>query len=518
MPLHTIALLLFYALGYWLALWNGGEGGFHSVWYPAAGLRLAFLWIAGSRFTPAIAMIEILVNLAMGSLSFALADWPITLWGIVSPVLAYGATVAFVRWCCSDVRASLMIPPIPFGLAGVAAPSIAALMALAGALWAPGGMNGASGKDIVTSLIALTLGDLLGVFIVAPPLLWMAQILAPPRKQLRAGLNGLSIPWKSVAEATAILAAAMFATAVLVRISLDSQPAPLILAVAWIGLRFGSSAVWIALAAVLFLMLSASPGNFTTLDRLQHHFDFATVAVAGYLAGIYRDAQKRARTDLERRDRLLFQAERLKTLRAMSVAVIHEISQPLSTLAIEAKHLHEITAHSDEEIVQSAAIVDRKAATLSNLVRRLRRFGGGAVDKPSPLLVAALIESVVAMAEAEAKSEGVVLKVRPIHPDLVVLAQEVELSQAVINLLRNAIHASSDGKVEIGTEQEGGEVTITVSNRCDPGTPLSAGMGIGTLVAQAIVEAHEGRLERLKPHDGLVVASVVLPLRGDLHE
>ena len=41
-------------------------------------------------------------------------------------------------------------------------------------------------------------------------------------------------------------------------------------------------------------------------------------------------------------DRMLFQAERLKTLRAMSVAVIHEISQPLSTLAIEAKHLHEI--------------------------------------------------------------------------------------------------------------------------------------------------------------------------------
>ena len=77
----------------------------------------------------------------------------------------------------------------------------------------------------------------------------------------------------------------------------------------------------------------------------------------------------------------------------MSVAVIHEISQPLSTLAIEARHLHGITADADSEIAESAALIDRKAATLSDLVRRLRRYGGRSVDEPTPLPVTALIDA-----------------------------------------------------------------------------------------------------------------------------
>jgi len=169
-------------------------------------------------------------------------------------------------------------------------------------------------------------GDLLGVLVVTPPLLWLAGLV-----QLRA-LPRLRRPaLRPMAEAGALMAACMWLTLTLWRDGLGVQPAPLMVA-----------------AAV-----------------------FVT-----WLAGSYADAQTASRAVLDRPNRLLFQVERLKTLRAMSVAVIHEISQPLSTLAIETAHLQAATADLPSDIAQSAALVDRKARTLAEMVRRLRRFGG----------------------------------------------------------------------------------------------------------------------------------------------
>ena len=50
----------------------------------------------------------------------------------------------------------------------------------------------------------------------------------------------------------------------------------------------------------------------------------------------FAEAEARSHAEIARRDRMLFQAERLKTLRAMSVAVIHEISQPLAGIMANA--------------------------------------------------------------------------------------------------------------------------------------------------------------------------------------
>lgn len=516
LPDRQVLLLLGpYAAGFafthWIAAAWGGTG-FYSLWYPAAGLRLAFLWHAGARLTPFIAIVEILVGTAKGLFSLGVPDWPLTLWGIVRPVFAYGATVAAIRWLASGSRANVLVPPMPLGLAAVAAPNVAALSALPEALWRPD-LTGVQGvRDMITSLAAFAVGDLLGVLMLAPPLLWITQMFARRRRpRLRIDTGW----WPALAESTALLLGAIGLTEILRRVGLGMQPMPVILAVAWIGLRFGRAPVWLALLVVTLLMLPHTAQGMTTAARLELHLSLATVVVVGYLAGSFADAQRQARVDVERRDRLLFQAERLKTLRAMSVAVIHEVSQPLSTLAIEAKHLHAITGVSDPEIAQSAALIDRKAATLSHLVRRLRGYGGRVVDEPTPLPVSALIESVAALVAPEAKSRGITLKVAPVDPDLVVLAQEVELAQAVVNLLRNAIQAASDGTVRLAAAREGQRAEIIVTNRQGADIAPHGGMGVGTLVARAIVEAHGGAVSRSLTPYGDVIATISLPAIGE---
>ncbi|GAY20979.1 two-component oxygen-sensor histidine kinase FixL [Sphingobium fuliginis] len=501
-----------FAIAHWMAAAWGGAG-FYSVWYPAAGLRLALLWYAGAGLTPFVALAEIMVDIAKGIFSFRTPDWPIVLFGIVRPVFAYGATVGAIRWLVSGSRATILISPMPFGLAAVAAPNVAALSALPEALVCPDMTRVQSVHEVITSLSAFAVGDLLGVLILAPPLLWMAELLTRRRPGMRIGTK---MRWPDLAESSILLLGGIAITDALRRVGLGAQPMPVIFAVAWIGLRFGRAAAWVALAIVTLLMLPQTAQDMTTAARLQLHLGLATVVVVGYLAGSFADAQRQARIDVERRDRMLFQAERLKTLRAMSVAVIHEISQPLSTLAIEARHLRSITGISDPEIAESAALIDRKAATLSNLVRRLRRYGGRAVDEPTPLPVSVLIESVAALAAPEAKSEGVTLKVDPVDPDLVVLAQEVELAQAVVNLLRNAIQGAGDAQVRLAAVRKDNRVQIIVSNRHGADMPPNGGMGVGTLVARAIVEAHGGTLSRDIFAHGDVQATISLPVVGEL--
>ncbi|RZM37251.1 MAG: HAMP domain-containing histidine kinase [Sphingomonas sp.] len=517
------------------AEWGGH--GFYSLLYPAAGFRMALLWLRGPRLAGGVIATEVFVQCATGVIDPASAEWLIQLVGVIRPPLVYALVVLLVRAgarraggtrvtgtlaVASRGTTSMSVAPMPLGLASVGAPVAAALTSVPWSLLRPD-LTGVTGlRDIVASLAGFVVGDLLGVLLLTPPLLWLVE-LATSTTGMAARPTRPGIA--SVTEVVLVLAASFATEAVLATIGLGTPHTPVLLAVAWIGLRFGRTASWLSIVVVAAMVLPQTAMPMPTGERLSLHMSLASILVVGYLAGSFADAQARMRIDLGRRDRLLFQAERLKTLRAMSVAVIHEISQPLSTLAIEAKHLHELTVSADPEIASTAALIDRKAAALSTLVRRLRRFGGRIVDQPTPLPLATLIATVAALAQPEAKARNVTLSIEPVDPDLVVLAQEVELAQAIVNLVRNAVQASGREPVRLIVEAEGDRARIVVINHprpdrlAQPGMDApdsdEPGMGVGVLVARAIVEAYGGSLTRGSDARGELRATIILPLMRD---
>ncbi len=498
-----------FVLAHHVAAGWGGQG-YYSLLYPAAGVRIALLWARGPRLTLAIVATELAVQTVAGVIVPGQPGWITAAIGVARPPLIYGIVVWLVRHVAARSRSSLGVAPMPLGLAAVTAPVAAAFVSLPWALLSPE-LTGVVGlRQTVASLTGFAVGDLLGVLLVAPPLLWAIQAV-------RDGPLALHRPTPhqlyALGEAIGVLGIAIAGSVLLARIGLGVPPTPALLAVAWIGLRFGRTAGWWAILIVAAIVLPHTATDLPLAERLALHMSLASIVVVGYLAGSFADAQARALADLARRDRMLFQAERLKTLRAMSVAVIHEVSQPLSTLAIEAKHLHEITVSAEPEIAQTAALIDRKAAALSTLVRRLRRFGGRSVDEPSALPVSALIETVVALTRPEAKAARVTLQVAAVDPDLVILGQEIELAQAIVNLVRNAVQAC-DGHVALAVDRRDDRVAVTVTNRCPYRRSQHAGMGVGALVARAIVEAHGGTLERVSDDDGTMCATLSLPLVG----
>ncbi len=519
-----LLLLALYGLAFAALHWAAhpwGGGGFFSLWYPAAGLRFAALWRRGLAITPWLMATELCVDAMTGALPLTGSGVIHDSISIMRPALAYAAAIAIARSMAGRLSGHrgesgsepVTAAPMRLGIAALLAPVLNALMFVPLELALPPTAGPSAIRvQLVVSLTGLALGDLLGIIVLAPPLLSLARFYRSAERR------ALTMPgWRLLVPGAVILGASMWLTVALWRAGLGAQPTPLLLAGAWIGLRHGRTAAWFTILAVVALFLPYSAGPLGDGERLNLHLSLAAVAIVTWLSGCYADTQKIAEDMLARRNRLLFQAERLKTLRAMSVAVIHEISQPLSTLAIEAGHLKSRTADLDADIAQSAALVDRKAHTLSELVRRLRRFGGRSVDEPSPLPLCMLLQSSVQMVAPELRSAQCQLVLAPVPPDLTVHAQEIELSQALVNLLRNAITAAADRTVRMSTQMRGDDAVIRITNavsaRSAPPSASGAGMGIGVIIARTIVEAHGGMLVR-DDEPGFVHMVVSLPLHS----
>ena len=503
----------FTALHHYAAIWAAGS--FFSLWFPAAGLRFAFLWRMGARMTPAAAGAELLVQLVTGEASLGNAP-ALAVLGIVGPCLVYGLVIHLVRSQGGRRSRIIGLAPLPFALAAVIGPVMACIAALPWAV--PLAMqNGAiDGQNLFHSLLVFAVGDLLGVLIVAPPLLWLADYLAGGRRSAFR----LAHP-AQVAEAAVVTAVAWSVVWAIHEAGLGVILSPVLLATCWTGLRAGRPGAWLSIIVTAIVVLPMTGQGAEEIVRLRLSMVLASIAAVGYLAGSFAEAEARSYAELERRNRLLYQAERLKTLRAMSVAVIHEISQPLSTICIEANGLVAASSAPDPdtaEIAGTSRLIARKAQDLSQMVRRLRAFGDRSADAPSRLSIPALLQEIATIADSEAKALGVELRFQG-GPDASVSGQDIELRQALLNLLRNAIAASPrPGRVVVAHAISGDRLLVSIANDFCKSSGQRAGMGVGLIIARSIAAAHGGMILEQRPSPQRYCYILDLPLAGETND
>jgi C4-dicarboxylate-specific signal transduction histidine kinase len=236
--------------------------------------------------------------------------------------------------------------------------------------------------------------------------------------------------------------------------------------------------------------------------------------VIGFIAGSYSDDQKRMREALRVREAERLHSERLKTLRAMSVAIIHELSQPLSTLTLETKYLSRLSQSAKtnrSELREVAELVAQKTESVARMLRRLRTFGEGTSDQSGAIEVEALVRDVVGVIAPEARAGGVRIEMK-LQDGLAVQGYKVELQQAVTNLVRNAVSASPNGMVQLAAiDGPDHQVRIDVVNTPTPNSPYRKGMGVGKLIVQAIAEMHGGSLVEEEDENGERRMSLFLP-------
>lgn len=461
----------------------------YSLWYPIAGVRFAFLWRYGAKFAWPFALAELLVQAFWGRLDKPPMEALVFGLSVVLPPLGYGLGIRLVRAARKEKPEKETA--LSMAIAMAVAPAVAASFSLPWAFLDQRASLIAHVVDRLAAILTFLIGDVLGVLLLAPPLLWA---LALRSAKSRHAPKRLTTP--RVFEGAAAVVLAFLVSWVAYSAELGVRLEPFVLATVWIGLRLGPWAAWSVAASTALYVLFGLPAATPTADRVELHLLAACIAVAGYLAGGYSDAEIRHAAEITQRDRLLFQAERLKTLRAMSVAIIHEISQPLSTLAVEAKHLREASqagSIGDEDLKFTAQLIERKSSSLADLVRTLRRFGARTTEPATLVALSEVASEAVTVVQSEAKALKVRLEVEGASREQIV-GNALELQQALVNLLRNAMSASPGASVMVRLGSTPARAFFAVENT--PTATAADGMGVGLIIARTIVEASGGELRR----------------------
>ena len=207
-------------------------------------------------------------------------------------------------------------------------------------------------------------------------------------------------------------------------------------------------------------------------------------------------------------------ANRLDSMADMATALAHEINQPLAAAAnylFAVRHLLEGKAEPaglavDEALDKASAQMHRAGQIIAHLREFITRGEPDKMEQSLHGLIRRTCE-LVAPSAREAKVD-VVLNLDAAEDK--VLADRVQIEQAMVNLMRNAIEAMEESKerrLTISTSLEDGMIRadfadsghgLTASANSDLFVPFTStksnGLGVGLSISRSIIEAHYGTI------------------------
>ncbi len=224
------------------------------------------------------------------------------------------------------------------------------------------------------------------------------------------------------------------------------------------------------------------------------------------MAATLRDAR-----DQQRRD---FQKDKLIALGELSLALAHEIRNPLGVINTATSMLPTVQ-NNPERQAELVRMMREESVRLNRLLKdfqqlaRHRRPEFSDIDPVEPLQRAVRV--------ALAGREDVEVQRRLEHGDARISADAELLQQAWMNLLVNALQAigAGEARLTLHSRCDNGEVIVSLEDS-GPGIALeimprlfepfyttkSGGTGLGLTIANTLVEANGGQLEVLPPEHG----------------
>ncbi len=283
-----------------------------------------------------------------------------------------------------------------------------------------------------------------------------------------------------------------------------------------VAIMLGAAGLAVALAVFLFTLRTLRPlgvlrrrarqvaeGEYTQRTGVTSHDEIGDLA---------REFDAMADAIQEREHRLI-RSERLATVGRMAAQIAHEVRNPLSSIGLNAELLGDELATEADEARRMVASIIGEVDRLTEITETYLRF----TRLPRPKLeredLGGLVASVVAMGRGEIVQEGITLDV-DIAPDLPELpADEAQLRQALINLVRNAREALASAPtkrlgIAVVNDRPSGCLLVRVSDSgagidqhdlgkiFDPFFSTKAqGTGLGLALVQQIVVDHGGRID-----------------------
>ena len=208
-------------------------------------------------------------------------------------------------------------------------------------------------------------------------------------------------------------------------------------------------------------------------------------------------------------------ASRVRTVAALGASLAHEVNQPLAAIVANAEAaLRYLESCNTGEIREALTAIRDDARRAGEIILRAHRLVRKQPVAPEPVDAARVAREVLAFTRVRLRHAGVEARLDCAAALPRVLADPVQLYQALLNLVVNAIDATEGNPpgaprtLAIAAEGEDGGVRIRVTDSGHGAddetlarmaqtfhTTKARGTGLGLLVTRSLVEAHGGRLD-----------------------
>ena len=248
------------------------------------------------------------------------------------------------------------------------------------------------------------------------------------------------------------------------------------------------------------------------------------------LAGAFNYMAETLDTATHERDKaqnMMLQSAKLASIGEMAAGIGHEINNPLNNILSYAKLLERNLGETDGHLREDLRSLREEALRASDIVTGILNFSRQVPPRYSRFNVRDWLESTLTLVRQTAMDKDVTVTLEPLV-DITIDGDPVQLQQAMINLLLNAIQASPihsavqvrvrSGKdvICIAVIDQGSGIEEEILDKVfDPFFTTKEegqGSGLGLSITHGIVEHHHGRLTLVNNVEGAgACAEICLP-------
>lgn len=237
---------------------------------------------------------------------------------------------------------------------------------------------------------------------------------------------------------------------------------------------------------------------------------------------------------IEEKDQLLMgliASNRMIGISALSSSLAHQLSQPLTTIALRADTTRRdlVQSGQDPRTIASLDEISVQSTKLSGLVKNLRQFFNASNDEFAPVNLQKKIDAIIEIVEPDLEAKKITL-VKDYQSDPIVFGDAIQIQQVLINVMNNAIDALVQSKVKqkeicITLSHHESIATLVIKDNgggIDPQllpsifdlyqTSKKEGLGVGLWLSKTIMARHQGSITAMSLPSGWTEFKITLPM------